>query len=562
MSGFFIFIIYFLLVPVDLYGSILNIGGKDYSLFSFYSRYPKQQWERADSLQKAKMYNDFVNRELCILEAKGLGLENDPKIAVKIKNRSMQVLINESYEFFVANPLVPKENIDLARKNAKKELFINHILIAHREAFIKNPPKRTLDDALILAQKIKGSFDKGDDFVILAEKYSNDPSVNKDGGALGWVRWGATVPQFQKAAFNLEKGVLSQPVLTDFGYHLILVSEERPSELADMPEGAYEEYIINLSKNSIRGELRSAALEYDANMLIEHGVFFNDKNLYKILEKYNILNKKNSLSQAPLPSSDELLNQLNGVGVVVIYGQKGFGPKWFANKLSKMPTNRQPRLGSIEEIKSAFKTIILQDIAIKRGVEKGVDKSFVYNERRDILISELLYDAYLNHLVNSIPPPSDKDVDNYYNKNISQYSNDEKIVIREIRVSNKPLADSLLSRVEKGEDFVLLAQEFSSINPSEGGLVLPFSKKDNSFIFKIANQLDVEAVSPTINLGNGYFSIIKLINRLPGKPKKIDDVRNEITSKIINEKQALVKDNNFNKLLKKHTVVLKDFLSF
>ena len=149
MSGFFIFIIYFLLVPTDLYGSILNINGKDYSLFSFYSRYPKQQWERADSLQKAKMYNDFVNRELCILEAKELGLENDPKTAVKIKNRSMQVLINESYEFFVANPLVPKENIDLARKNAKKELFINHILISHREAFIKNPPKITLDDALI-----------------------------------------------------------------------------------------------------------------------------------------------------------------------------------------------------------------------------------------------------------------------------------------------------------------------------------------------------------------------------------------------------------------------------
>ena len=562
MSSFFVFIIYFLFAPVNLYGSILNIDGKDFSLFSFYSRYPKQQWERADSLQKSKMYNDFVNRELCILEAKGLGLENDPKTAVKIKNRSLQVLINESYEFFVAKPLVPKEDIDLARKNAKKELFINHILIAHREAFIKNPPKRTLDDALILAQKIRGDFDKGSDFVVLAEKYSNDPSVGSDGGALGWVRWGSTVPRFQKAAFNLAKGVLSQPVLTDFGYHLILVSEKRPSELASMPDEAYEEYIINLSKNSIRGKLRSAALEYDAKMLVEHGVFFNDKNIKKILEKYNILNKKNSLSQSPLASSEKLLNQLSGVEVVAIYNQKGFGPKWFANKLSKMPVNRQPRLGSIEEIKSAFKTIILQDIAIKKGIENAVDKSFVYNERRDVMISELLYDAYLNHLVNSIPAPSDQEVNNYYNKNISKYSDDEMIVIREIRVSNKSLADSLLSRVEGGEDFVLLAQEFSSINPSEGGLVLPFSKKDNTFIFKIADQLDVGVVSSTTSLGNGSFSIIKLINRLPGKPKNIDEVDNEIRAQIINEKQALIKDNNFNTLLKKYNVLLKDFLSF
>lgn len=562
MSGFFVFIIYFLLMPTSLSGSILNIDGKEFSLFSFYSRYPKQQWEKADSLQKAKMYNDFVNRELCILEAKELGLENDPKTAIKIRNRSLQVLINESYEFFVARPLIPKDDIDLARKNAKKELFINHILIAYREAFIKNPPKRTLDDALVLAQKIKEDFDKGADFVVLAEKHSNDPSVSRDGGALGWVRWGSTVPRFQKAAFNLEKGLLSQPVLTDFGYHLILVSEERPSEFASMPNEAYEEYIINLSKNSIRGELRSAALEYDAKMLVEYGVFFNDKNIKKILEKYNLLNKNNPLSQPPLFSSEELLGQLNKLGPVTIYNKKGFGPKWFANKLSKMPPNRQPRLSSIDEIKSAFKTIILQDIAIKKGIEKGVDRSFVYKERRKIMISELLYDAYLNHLVNSIASPSKEDINKYYNKNISKYSSDEKIVIREIRVSKKILADSLLSRIEEGEDFVLLAQEFSSINPSEGGLVLPFTKKENSFIFKKVNELGIGAVSPVTNLGNGYFSIIKLINRLPGKPKDIDLVYSEIEAQMVNEKQTLIKDNTFNRLLKKHSVVLKDFLSF
>ena len=80
-------------------GTVLIIEGKTYSVHDFYSRYPKKQWERADSLQKEKVLNDFINRELCVLEAQRLGFHNDPQTAVKIYNRSLQILVNESYEY-------------------------------------------------------------------------------------------------------------------------------------------------------------------------------------------------------------------------------------------------------------------------------------------------------------------------------------------------------------------------------------------------------------------------------------------------------------------------------
>ena len=53
-------------------GSVLTINNNEYSLQKFYSRYPKKQWERADSLQRDKMYSDFIKRELCILETENL----------------------------------------------------------------------------------------------------------------------------------------------------------------------------------------------------------------------------------------------------------------------------------------------------------------------------------------------------------------------------------------------------------------------------------------------------------------------------------------------------------
>ena len=95
-----------MIFPSD--GSILTISGKDYSIQKFYSRYPKKQWERADSLQKDKMFSDFISRQLCVLEAEKLGFSNDPVFATKIRTRSRQALVNETYEQLVANPLISK----------------------------------------------------------------------------------------------------------------------------------------------------------------------------------------------------------------------------------------------------------------------------------------------------------------------------------------------------------------------------------------------------------------------------------------------------------------------
>ena len=62
--------------------------------------------DKIHSLQKDKMFSDFVKRELCVFEAQNFGFTNDPNVAIKIRNRSRQVLVNETYEQLVANPLI------------------------------------------------------------------------------------------------------------------------------------------------------------------------------------------------------------------------------------------------------------------------------------------------------------------------------------------------------------------------------------------------------------------------------------------------------------------------
>ncbi len=88
----------------------------------------------------------------------------------------------------------------------------------------------SLDEALKKIENIQDELNKGADFETLAQTYSDCPSAAQ-GGDLGYFSRGQMVPEFEEAAFALEIGEVGEPVLTEFGYHLIRVDDKRDGEI-------------------------------------------------------------------------------------------------------------------------------------------------------------------------------------------------------------------------------------------------------------------------------------------------------------------------------------------
>ena len=114
----------------------------------------------------------------------------------------------------------------------KDQVKVRHILIA----VPASADSKTSDAARAKAEDLLKQIKSGGNFAELAAKNSDDPGSKTQGGELGWLDRGKTVPEFDKVAFSLAPGQTSDLVKTQFGYHILQVEDKKTAHLRPLDE--------------------------------------------------------------------------------------------------------------------------------------------------------------------------------------------------------------------------------------------------------------------------------------------------------------------------------------
>lgn len=161
------------------------------------------------------LIQELVNQKLMAIEYEK-ELENNADFNFELEQMKENFINQYAINKIMQEATVTDEEVEKFYKDNEEEFGESNMVKA----------SHILVENLEEAKKIKSELDDGADFADLAQEYSSCPSKDR-GGDLGFFGEGAMVKEFEDAAFAMEVGEISDPVKTQFGYHIIKVTDKK-----------------------------------------------------------------------------------------------------------------------------------------------------------------------------------------------------------------------------------------------------------------------------------------------------------------------------------------------
>lgn len=210
---------------------IMKINGNPVTRSEFEYSYNKNNSDDVIDKKTIDEYVDlFVNYKLKVVaayDAKLDTLSSFKKEFAMYRDQQIRPAFVEDSDV-VAEARKVYENTK-ERIGTKGLIKASHILLYVEQ----KASKEKLEEARLRADSIYEVLKAGGDFAELAKKYSQDPGSAKNGGELPWLQPGQTLKEFETAAYALQKGEMSRPVLSPVGYHIILMKDRKQFEPFD-----------------------------------------------------------------------------------------------------------------------------------------------------------------------------------------------------------------------------------------------------------------------------------------------------------------------------------------
>ena len=237
----------------------------------------------ADEKSFTRMLSDYYVTAALAREAEIAGLDSSPDFLARADFEVKKLLADIYLDSNIFSEKTP--DFDLAAKEyylANKDDFIRDESVSVSHILIKDDKSET--DALTRINLILERLRQGESFRELALEYSEDASVHRNKGALGFIARGQMVKPFEDAAFKLKRiGEVSSPVKSEFGFHLIMLEGIRESGEIEFDE--VKESIIRDLVDKYQINIKKAEIERIKN---NSDIFINEDAIRRLINSKKI----------------------------------------------------------------------------------------------------------------------------------------------------------------------------------------------------------------------------------------------------------------------------------
>lgn len=488
---------------------LARVGDQEITLAEFEDAYrPMPGLTDSAALQenKAKHLDQMVEQRLLVLAALERGAAKDTQLTERFEEMKKNVLLGQLYKIEILDKGKPTESeIRSFHKRLGTEIKASHILV------------KTQAEAREAAAKLKS----GASFEDLARQVSQDPGSAPQGGSLGWFGWGRMVDEFQRAAFALKPGQVSDPVETGFGFHIIRLDSTRSAEVQPL-----DQMRDRITQQLSATKPRELTTKYLTALRKQAGIKIQEKTLAAIAAK----------QQPVVPGMPPSLPQLSSEELKMVL-VKFNGGSWtvgqFFDQARKL-MNGMVDLNNRAMFDKQAEALLSNEFLLKRAKARGLDRQPQVKRQMERAWHDLLAGSIYRE---EIPPKSEVTEDeakSYYRKNTKEFYQSPRALIHIIVVKTKPEADDVYGLLASGADFANLARERSiDWTKSTGGALQMLNPKDpdNPEAAARAFSMPLNQVSRPFACRDGYM-VMKVTQREPGAQRSYDQVRSEILSSL------------------------------
>ena len=480
-----------------------------------------------DSATKMNVLKPIVLNKQKLNDAYALDLDDDEEIQKSVAGQRDNFLYSKYFEREIVDQLLPDEEIRKYYDDQKEQVKASHILISY-EGSSNKEAKRSKEEALKLASQIYERLKNGEDFTKLVLEYSDDRSKEANKGDLGYFSKGKMIPEFDRAVFSMEVGAISEPVETQYGYHIIRLEEKRDDPR--MANSSFEKEYMNIKRTMYRSVAQEASKLWQKHSdSLKNAIGFElvEVNVNRVPEIVNRLSvTSGAITEDAFSEEDRNL-------ILARWNNGEYTLGKLANEFGNIASQFKQRVSNLNQLKQVVDNrgvfFAAVDLALKRGYDREKD---IVEELDKVKERQMLVKVQKVQVNDKVEVTEEEKIA-YYEEHKEEFVRNPKIEIWEIHVKDESLAKKIAGWAKSGRNFEQLAKKYSTDKgyKDKGGYIGYKEKTHRGTVSREAFKVGPNSVGGPVKYRNNWV-VFKTGALTEKEYKAYEEAQSQVQSKL------------------------------